>query len=77
VVPGYLVWEEPEQQYVLHFEPELALADTGDAEADTLDNTALLNAILEAAIRRYPTQWLWMHRRWKTRPAGEPPLYSR
>ena len=75
VVPGYLVWEESERQYVLHFEPELALADTGDSEADAVDNTARFTAVLEDAIRRYPTQWLWMHRRWKTRPPGEPPIY--
>ena len=75
VVPGYLVWEESERQYVLHFEPELALANTGDPEADALDNTARFTAALEAVIRRYPTQWLWMHRRWKTRPPGEPPIY--
>ncbi len=75
VVPGFLAWEEAEGQYVLHFGPELALADTGDAEADAVDNTARFTAVLEDAIRRYPTQWLWMHRRWKTRPAGEPSLY--
>ncbi len=75
VVPGFLVWEESEGQYVLHFGPELALTDTGDSEADAIDNTARFTAVLEEAIRRYPTQWLWMHRRWKTRPAGEPSLY--
>lgn len=75
VLPGFLVWEEAEGQYVLHFGPELTLASTGDAEADALENTARFTAVLEDAIRRYPTQWLWMHRRWKTRPAGEPPLY--
>ena len=75
VVPGFLVWEESEEQYVLHFGSELALANTGDSEADAVDNTARLTAVLEAAIRRYPTQWLWMHRRWKTRPAGQPPVY--
>ena len=75
VVPGYLVWEESEHQYVLHFEPALTLASTGDNEADALANTALFNQVLEAAIRRYPTQWLWMHRRWKTRPPGQPPIY--
>jgi KDO2-lipid IV(A) lauroyltransferase len=75
VLPGFLLWEESERQYVLHFYPELALASTGDTEADTAENTARLTAMLEDAIRRYPSQWLWMHRRWKTRPAGEPPIY--
>lgn len=75
VLPGFLLWEESERRYVLHFYPEIALADTGDAEADTADNTARFTAVLEEAIRKYPSQWLWMHRRWKTRPSGEPPLY--
>jgi KDO2-lipid IV(A) lauroyltransferase len=75
VLPGFLLWEEAERQYVLHFYPELVLADTGDSEADTVDNTARLTAILEQAIRRYPSQWLWMHRRWKTRPPGESSIY--
>jgi KDO2-lipid IV(A) lauroyltransferase len=75
VLPGFLLWEESEQQYVLHFYPELALASTGDPEADAAENTARFTAVLEEAIRQYPSQWLWMHRRWKTRPPGEPPLY--
>jgi KDO2-lipid IV(A) lauroyltransferase len=75
VVPGFLLWEESERQYVLRFYPELALASTGDAEADTADNTARFTAVLEDVIRQYPSQWLWMHRRWKTRPPGEPPIY--
>jgi Kdo2-lipid IVA lauroyltransferase/acyltransferase len=75
VLPGFLLWEESEQQYVLHFYPELGLASTGDAEADVTENTARFTAVLENAIRKYPSQWLWMHRRWKTRPPGEPPIY--
>jgi Kdo2-lipid IVA lauroyltransferase/acyltransferase len=75
VLPGFLLWEESERQYVLHFYPELALASTGDAEADAAENTARFTAVLEESIRQYPSQWLWMHRRWKTRPNGDPPIY--
>jgi KDO2-lipid IV(A) lauroyltransferase len=75
VLPGFLLWEESEQQYVLHFYPELTLVSTGDAEVDAAENTARFTAVLEDSIRRYPSQWLWMHRRWKTRPPGEPPVY--
>ena len=75
VLPGFLLWEEAERQYVLRFGPELSLAATGDSEADAASNTALFTAVIEETIREYPSQWLWMHRRWKTRPPGEPPLY--
>ena len=75
VLPGFLLWEESERQYVLRFGPELELADSGNSEADAASNTALFTAVIEETIREYPSQWLWMHRRWKTRPPGEPPLY--
>jgi KDO2-lipid IV(A) lauroyltransferase len=75
VVPGFLLWEEAEQRYVLRFYPELELTDTGETEADAAENTARFTAFIEHVIRQYPGQWLWMHRRWKTRPPGEPPIY--
>jgi len=75
VLPGFLLWEESEQRYVLRFYPELKLVDTGDAEADATENTAQFTTVIEQVIREYPSQWLWMHRRWKTRPPGEPPIY--
>jgi KDO2-lipid IV(A) lauroyltransferase len=75
VLPGFCVWEPEEQQYVLRFGPELHFAQTDDAEADILAATQQCNDVLESWIRRYPDQWLWIHRRWKTRPAGEPPIY--
>jgi KDO2-lipid IV(A) lauroyltransferase len=75
VVPGFLLWEAAEHQYVLHFGPELAFTETDDHEADILAATQQCNDVLESWIRRYPDQWLWIHRRWKTRPAGEAGLY--
>jgi len=75
VVPGFLLWEESERRYVLHFGVELEVVHTGDAEQDALINTATFTAAIEGYVRRYPEQWLWVHRRWKTRPAGEEGIY--
>ena len=75
VVPGFLLWEESERRYVLHFGEELEVVHTGDAEQDALINTATFTTAIEGYVRRYPEQWLWVHRRWKTRPAGEEGIY--
>jgi KDO2-lipid IV(A) lauroyltransferase len=76
VLPGFLVWERNERRYVLHFGPELVFTRTSNADNDILAATQQCNDVLEAWIRRYPEQWLWIHRRWKTRPPGGPGLYS-
>jgi KDO2-lipid IV(A) lauroyltransferase len=70
VLPGFMLGEEAEQKYVLRFGEEISLIITGDDEADTLANTAQFTAVIEDWVRRYPDQWLWVHRRWKTRPDG-------
>lgn len=69
VIPGFAVWSEAEHRFILKFYPPLEI--TGDEIQDTQS----VQSALERAIREYPDQWLWIHRRWKTRPPGEPPLY--
>lgn len=69
IIPGFALWRESQQRHVLKFYPPLPL--TGDVVADTQK----LHAVIEGVIREYPDQWMWWHRRWKTRPPGEPDLY--
>lgn len=69
VIPGFALWDESKKRYILRFYPKVELS--GDPEADT----QRIHSIFEEIIRQYPDQWLWIHRRWKTRPPGEAPLY--
>ena len=75
VIPGFMVWEAGEGRYVLRFGPEIGIERSGDADRDAVALTAACAQEMEHWVRRYPEQWLWIHRRWKTRPAGEEPLY--
>jgi KDO2-lipid IV(A) lauroyltransferase len=69
VIPGFATWSEGERRYILRFYPEIEI--TGDA----VEDTRRIQGAIEAAIREAPDQWLWIHRRWKTRPEGEGSLY--
>jgi KDO2-lipid IV(A) lauroyltransferase len=75
VVPAFTIWDADRKRYRIRFDPPLELIRTADNQADVAANTQLFTSVLERYIRGHPDQWLWIHRRWKTRPPGEPPLY--
>jgi KDO2-lipid IV(A) lauroyltransferase len=75
VVPGFLSWDRERRKYRLRFEPAVELSRTGDEEHDVRENTARFTGIIENYVRANPDQWLWVHKRWKTRPPGEPEIY--
>jgi KDO2-lipid IV(A) lauroyltransferase len=75
VVPAFTVWDESLGKYRIRFEPAIPLVCTGDDDADVVANTQNYTTAIEQAVRAHPDQWLWVHRRWKTRPEGEPGLY--
>jgi len=75
VVPAFGVWDQHLGKYKICFEPALKLVSTGDDESDALANTALFTRVIEMYATKYPEQWLWVHRRWKTRPPGAAPIY--
>jgi KDO2-lipid IV(A) lauroyltransferase len=77
VVPAFGIWDKELGKYRIRFDPALQLIRTDNREADVIANTALFTLVIEDYARKYPEQWLWVHRRWKTRPTGEPSLYQR
>lgn len=75
VVPGFLCWDYSAGKYRLQFQPAVELVRTGNEEADVRENTARFTRVIEDYVRAHPEQWLWVHKRWKTRPSGEKSLY--
>ena len=75
VVPIFIVRQGGAARHVVHTLPPVEMERTGDFEEDVRRNTQRLSLAFEAMVRRYPEQWLWLHKRWKTRPPGEPRFY--
>jgi KDO2-lipid IV(A) lauroyltransferase len=65
VLPGYALRLD-DGRYRFIFGEEVELVRTGDREQDVLVNTQNFTRIVEATVRQYPDQWLWVHQRWKT-----------
>ena len=75
VLPGFAVWDQEEQRVLLNIESPVTFEKTGDEPADVKNLTASATKEIENCIRNYPDQWLWIHKRWRTRPQNSPPIY--
>jgi KDO2-lipid IV(A) lauroyltransferase len=75
IYPLFCVWDDATERYKFVHGKLIEPARTGDRDRDTIETTAAYTAEIEKAVRKYPDQWMWVHRRWKTRPPGEKELY--
>jgi KDO2-lipid IV(A) lauroyltransferase len=75
ILPMCCVLNEETQKYHVMYGNVVESPNSGDRHRDVLEMTAEYTAEMEKFIRAYPGQWLWIHKRWKTRPPGEKELY--
>jgi KDO2-lipid IV(A) lauroyltransferase len=75
IVPMCTVWDAELGKYRVKHGRIIDPASTGDRHRDVIETTAAMTAAMEEFVRAYPEQWLWIHKRWNTRPSGEPALY--
>jgi KDO2-lipid IV(A) lauroyltransferase len=75
VLPVFAPWDKERKKFLLLIDEPVAFALSGDEVQDVRALTQAYTSVVEKYVRRYPDQWLWIHRRWKTRPPGEKHLY--
>ena len=77
VLPVFAPWDEEQQRFVLYIDPPLAIPRTGDEKEDIRQLTSNFTSVVEKYVRRYPQQWLWIHKRWNTRPGNDANFYAK
>jgi KDO2-lipid IV(A) lauroyltransferase len=75
VYPAFLVRQPQPERHRIEVLPRVDWVSTGDDDADLVANTQRYTKVFEDVLRRHPEQWIWFHKRWRTRPAGEPQFY--
>jgi Kdo2-lipid IVA lauroyltransferase/acyltransferase len=75
VLPVFAPWDKERKKFILKVDEPLSFDRTEDEAENILRLTQVMTKVVESYVRRYPDQWLWIHRRWKTRPPGEPEIY--
>ncbi|MGO9263667.1 MAG: lysophospholipid acyltransferase family protein [Candidatus Binataceae bacterium] len=76
VIPAFIVRQPDHRTHVIEIQDEIPIQRSADPAADIEENTRRFVKAVENIVRRYPEQFLWMHRRYKTRPPGAPKIYE-
>ena len=76
VVPVFLLRERNRRRHRIEILDEIPIQRTDDSRADIEENTRRFSRAIEDFVRRHPTQFLWTHRRYRTRPRSMPPVYD-
>ena len=75
VLPAFIVRQGESARHKITILPVIETANGPDRDQAVRENTQRYQAAIETMVRRYPDHWNWIHRRWKTRPPGEPRFY--
>lgn len=75
VYPAFLVRQGRSPQHRIVIRPRVETVHTGNSAEDAIENTRRFNRAFEDMVRAHPDHWIWMHKRWRTRPPGEPSIY--
>ena len=77
VVSVFMVRQPDGRSHVIEISDEIKQQRSADPQADVLENTRRYQQAIEQAVRRHPEQFLWTHRRYRTRPVrGTPSIYQ-
>lgn len=75
VIPAFAIWQHDKKKFLIKLCEPIAIPEGGDNEENIHKFTQDFTSMIEEVIRQYPDQWMWIHKRWNTRPPGEPGVY--
>ena len=75
VYPVFLVRKDGTPRHEIVIRERVETVKSGNRSRDTIENTRRFNEAFAEMVRARPDHWIWMHKRWRTRPPGEPPIY--
>ena len=77
VLPAFAIWQKDKKKYLLKVCEPVEMPAGGDTTENVRILTQAVTKKIEEFVSKYPEQWMWIHKRWNTRPPNEPNLYAK